>query len=431
MTSRWPKPTTTIQPTQRLHVAFAAPNHEQVDAFWQAGVDAGHPDDGAPGPRPQYLEDYYGAFLRDPDGNSVEAVHYGGMRREGIIDHLRIRVADLPAATAFYTTVAATAGCMVRHARRGPHDRHRRRRRLVLARAGRGDREPAHGLRRRRGRGRPLPTPRRSPPATAPTASRASARTYSPRLLRRLRARSRRQQHRGRRPPSQLNDDGLRICQAVGRLPDPLPFDPIAEAERQRRRRTGQRRRRRWLRRHVDHARSTSFVDGPAQRRAQAVGVDLPALRSADAAVLQPDRLRRRWARWARGRGVHPTSVTNLIDGLEKLGYVTRAAHPSDRRTTLAMISDRGREVAQAATTALSAMRFGTGEMLAHGPRHGHRRPAPDAPRTRAITSNSPSRGRPQRRRARSHRSRGRSCGRGGRRRPSASTAAAARTPGA
>ncbi len=60
---------------------------------------------------------------------------------------------------------------------------------------------------------------------------------------------------------------------------------------------------------------------------------------------------------------VHPTSVTNLIDGLEKLGYVTRAAHPSDRRTTLAMISDRGREVAQAATTALNAMRFGTGEM--------------------------------------------------------------------
>ena len=60
---------------------------------------------------------------------------------------------------------------------------------------------------------------------------------------------------------------------------------------------------------------------------------------------------------------VHPTSVTNLIDGLEKLGYVTRAAHPSDRRTTLALISDRGREVAQDATTALNAMHFGTGEM--------------------------------------------------------------------
>ena len=43
-------------PTQRLHVAFVAPTNEQVDAFWQAGVDAGYRDDGAPGPRPQYLE---------------------------------------------------------------------------------------------------------------------------------------------------------------------------------------------------------------------------------------------------------------------------------------------------------------------------------------------------------------------------------------
>jgi catechol 2,3-dioxygenase-like lactoylglutathione lyase family enzyme len=103
-------------PTQRLHVAFVAPTREQVDAFWQAGIDAGHPDDGAPGPRPQYMEDYYGAFLRDPDGNSIEAVHHGRLRREGIIDHLWIRVADLPAATAFYKLVATTAGLHVRHA---------------------------------------------------------------------------------------------------------------------------------------------------------------------------------------------------------------------------------------------------------------------------------------------------------------------------
>jgi catechol 2,3-dioxygenase-like lactoylglutathione lyase family enzyme len=106
--------------TQRLHVAFVAPTREQVDAFWQAGIDAGHPDDGAPGPRSQYLEDYYGAFLRDPDGNSVEAVHHGELRRDGIIDHLWIRVADLPAATAFYTTVAATTGL---HVRRASEDR--------------------------------------------------------------------------------------------------------------------------------------------------------------------------------------------------------------------------------------------------------------------------------------------------------------------
>ncbi len=57
---------------------------------------------------------------------------------------------------------------------------------------------------------------------------------------------------------------------------------------------------------------------------------------------------------------VHPTSVTNLIDGLEKLGYVERTPHPSDRRTTLATITNRGREVAAEATEALHAIRFGT-----------------------------------------------------------------------
>jgi DNA-binding MarR family transcriptional regulator len=57
---------------------------------------------------------------------------------------------------------------------------------------------------------------------------------------------------------------------------------------------------------------------------------------------------------------VHPTSVTNLIDGLEKLGYAERTPHPEDRRTTLAAITARGREVASAATDALNQDRFGT-----------------------------------------------------------------------
>jgi DNA-binding MarR family transcriptional regulator len=57
---------------------------------------------------------------------------------------------------------------------------------------------------------------------------------------------------------------------------------------------------------------------------------------------------------------VHPASVTNLIDGLEKLGYATRAPHPSDRRTTLATITPPGREVAAEATEALNAIHFGT-----------------------------------------------------------------------
>jgi DNA-binding MarR family transcriptional regulator len=57
---------------------------------------------------------------------------------------------------------------------------------------------------------------------------------------------------------------------------------------------------------------------------------------------------------------VHPTSVTNLIDGLELGGYVSREPHPSDRRTTLARVTDRGREVAEEATSVLNEMRFGT-----------------------------------------------------------------------
>jgi DNA-binding MarR family transcriptional regulator len=56
---------------------------------------------------------------------------------------------------------------------------------------------------------------------------------------------------------------------------------------------------------------------------------------------------------------VHPTSVTNLVDGLERLGYATRAPHPSDRRTTLATITGRGREVAEQATDTLNALQFG------------------------------------------------------------------------
>jgi DNA-binding MarR family transcriptional regulator len=57
---------------------------------------------------------------------------------------------------------------------------------------------------------------------------------------------------------------------------------------------------------------------------------------------------------------VHPASVTNLIDGLERLGYATREAHPSDRRTTLATITARGRKVARQATESMHEIRFGT-----------------------------------------------------------------------
>jgi catechol 2,3-dioxygenase-like lactoylglutathione lyase family enzyme len=96
--------------TRHLHIGFAAPSRAHVDAFWKAGTDAGYRDDGAPGPRPEYSDDYYGAFLLDPDGNSAEAVHHGSLRADAVIDHLWIRVADLEASTRFYETVAPAAG---------------------------------------------------------------------------------------------------------------------------------------------------------------------------------------------------------------------------------------------------------------------------------------------------------------------------------
>ena len=55
-------------------VAFEAPMREQVDAFHAAGLAAGGRDEGAPGLRPHYHPDFYGAYLRDPDGNKVAIV---------------------------------------------------------------------------------------------------------------------------------------------------------------------------------------------------------------------------------------------------------------------------------------------------------------------------------------------------------------------
>ena len=96
--------------TRGLHLAFRAPSRSHVEAFWRAGVEAGFEDDGEPGPRPVYGDDYYGGFLRDPDGNSVEAVQHGGPAPPATIDHLWIRVADVAASAAFYDLVAPFAG---------------------------------------------------------------------------------------------------------------------------------------------------------------------------------------------------------------------------------------------------------------------------------------------------------------------------------
>jgi catechol 2,3-dioxygenase-like lactoylglutathione lyase family enzyme len=60
------------------HIAIGADNRAAVDAFYRAAIDAGATDNGAPGPRTQYHANYYGAFVKDPDGNNIEAVNHTG-----------------------------------------------------------------------------------------------------------------------------------------------------------------------------------------------------------------------------------------------------------------------------------------------------------------------------------------------------------------
>jgi catechol 2,3-dioxygenase-like lactoylglutathione lyase family enzyme len=57
-----------------IHVALAAPDRKTVDLFYKAAIAAGGKDNGAPGIREIYHPNYYGAFVRDPDGNNIEAV---------------------------------------------------------------------------------------------------------------------------------------------------------------------------------------------------------------------------------------------------------------------------------------------------------------------------------------------------------------------
>ncbi|HYA74174.1 MAG TPA: VOC family protein [Roseiarcus sp.] len=61
-------------PASRLHLAFKARNRAEVDAFHAAALAAGARDNGAPGLRPHYHPNYYGAFAIDPDGHNIEAV---------------------------------------------------------------------------------------------------------------------------------------------------------------------------------------------------------------------------------------------------------------------------------------------------------------------------------------------------------------------
>jgi catechol 2,3-dioxygenase-like lactoylglutathione lyase family enzyme len=96
--------------TRNLHIGFAGASPELVDEFWLVGTRAGYRQDGPPGLRPEYSDDYYGAFLLDPDGNSAEAVHHGDVGNRHLIDHLWIGVDDVDAARAFYELAAPFSG---------------------------------------------------------------------------------------------------------------------------------------------------------------------------------------------------------------------------------------------------------------------------------------------------------------------------------
>jgi len=95
--------------TRNLHVAFGENDRDSVDAWWLTMTEAGYESDGEPGPRPQYSSSYYGAFVLDPDGNSIEAVHHANVRPHAV-DHVWFRTRDLAAIHAFFRTVAPSAG---------------------------------------------------------------------------------------------------------------------------------------------------------------------------------------------------------------------------------------------------------------------------------------------------------------------------------
>jgi catechol 2,3-dioxygenase-like lactoylglutathione lyase family enzyme len=69
-----------VSPASGAHVCFRARTTELIDAFHAAALQAGGASDGAPSLRPQHGDGYYAAFIRDPDGNRVEAVTFVGTK---------------------------------------------------------------------------------------------------------------------------------------------------------------------------------------------------------------------------------------------------------------------------------------------------------------------------------------------------------------
>ena len=97
-----------------FHVALLAKDEAAVQAFHAAALAAGGHDEGAPGLRPRYAADYYAAYVRDPDGNKLQAVHYRDGRRAGpcgdVVSHVTLGSNDLERSRAFYEGLLAALG---------------------------------------------------------------------------------------------------------------------------------------------------------------------------------------------------------------------------------------------------------------------------------------------------------------------------------
>ncbi|MGI9435652.1 MAG: VOC family protein [Geminicoccaceae bacterium] len=97
-----------------FHIAFMAKDEDAVRQFHRTALAHGGYDEGAPGLRTIYAPDYYAAYVRDPDGNKLQAVCYLDGRKTGpggdVISHITIGHADFERERAFYTAVLATLG---------------------------------------------------------------------------------------------------------------------------------------------------------------------------------------------------------------------------------------------------------------------------------------------------------------------------------
>jgi len=144
-------------------------------------------------------------------------------------------------------------------------------------------------------------------------------------------------------------------------MPPPLPFDPIAEAARQ------------WsehwgpdttppMRAVTSIMRAHQILMGRLNEALAPYNLTFPRYEAlmllyySRTGSLPLGKMRDRLQ-------VHRTSVTNLMDGLEREGLAERSPHPTDRRTTLGTITPRGREVANKATRVLNQAEFGTAPM--------------------------------------------------------------------